>query len=41
MLKALMPVFVYVVGIGMKLETYTTETMMNMGVISIGTAIAS
>lgn len=41
MLKALMPVAVYTIGICFKKETYKGETMANMISISIGVAIAA
>ncbi|KAM7459481.1 hypothetical protein LguiA_036475 [Lonicera macranthoides] len=41
MLKALMPVAVYTIGICFKKETYKNETMANMISISLGVAIAA
>ena len=41
MLKALMPVAVYSIGVSLKKETYKGETMGNMWAISFGVAIAA
>mmetsp|Transcript_19680 Transcript_19680/g.63969 ORF Transcript_19680/g.63969 Transcript_19680/m.63969 type:complete len:344 (+) Transcript_19680:168-1199(+) len=41
MLKALMPVIVYGVGILLKLEVFSGSTLMNMMVITVGVMIAS
>ncbi|KAK3032408.1 hypothetical protein RJ639_036425 [Escallonia herrerae] len=41
MLKALMPVAVYSIGISLKKETYKSQTMLNMISISVGVAIAA
>jgi drug/metabolite transporter (DMT)-like permease len=41
MLKALMPVAVYSIGVSFKKETFKTNTMMNMLSISVGVAIAA
>ncbi|XP_050364805.1 probable sugar phosphate/phosphate translocator At5g25400 [Argentina anserina] len=41
MLKALMPVAVYSIGVSLKKETFKTDTMVNMLSISIGVAIAA
>ena len=41
MLKALMPVAVFAVGCGMGTETYSTDTLFNMVVVTAGVAIAS
>lgn len=41
MLKALMPVAVYSIGVSLKKETYKGETMGNMLAISFGVAIAA
>ncbi|XP_008394064.2 probable sugar phosphate/phosphate translocator At4g32390 [Malus domestica] len=41
MLKALMPVAVYSIGVSFKKESFKTDTMVNMISISIGVAIAA
>ncbi|XP_062023289.1 probable sugar phosphate/phosphate translocator At5g25400 [Rosa rugosa] len=41
MLKALMPVAVYSLGVSFKKETFKTDTMVNMLSISVGVAIAA
>eukprot|EP00894_Picocystis_sp_ML_P001228 jgi/Pico_ML_1/51745/g309.t1 len=41
MLKALMPVIVYSIGVAAKLEGFDSTKMANMAVISIGVAVAS
>ncbi|PQM36056.1 putative sugar phosphate/phosphate translocator [Prunus yedoensis var. nudiflora] len=41
MLKALMPVAVYSIGVSLKKESFKTDTMVNMVSISIGVAIAA
>ncbi|KAM5564512.1 putative sugar phosphate/phosphate translocator [Rosa sericea] len=41
MLKALMPVAVYSIGVSFKKETFKTDTMVNMLSISVGVAIAA
>ena len=41
MLKALMPVAVFTVGCGMGTESYSSNTLLNMIVVTIGVAIAS
>ncbi|KAK2979235.1 hypothetical protein RJ640_021141 [Escallonia rubra] len=41
MLKALMPVAVYSIGISLKKETYKSQTMLNMISISVGVGIAA
>lgn len=41
MLKALMPVAVYSIGVSMKREGFKSETMVNMVGISVGVAIAA
>lgn len=41
MLKALMPVAVYSIGVSLKKEAYKGETMANMLAISVGVAIAA
>ncbi|KAL6212083.1 hypothetical protein ACLB2K_017304 [Fragaria x ananassa] len=41
MLKALMPVAVYSIGVSFKKETFKTDTMVNMLSISLGVAIAA
>ncbi|KAK9834440.1 hypothetical protein WJX74_001775 [Apatococcus lobatus] len=41
MLKALMPVAVFIVGCGFKTETYSSETFGNMVIVTLGVAIAS
>lgn len=41
MLKALMPVAVYSIGVSMKKETFKSDTMINMVGISFGVAIAA
>ncbi|KAL6216979.1 PREDICTED: probable sugar phosphate/phosphate translocator At5g25400 [Fragaria vesca subsp. vesca] len=41
MLKALMPVAVYSIGVSFKKETFKTDTMVNMLSISFGVAIAA
>eukprot|EP00850_Spirogloea_muscicola_P013963 SM000097S24816 [mRNA] locus=s97:391426:394408:+ [translate_table: standard] len=41
MLKALMPVTVYIIGVGFQKEFYSNETMLNMIGISVGVGIAA
>ncbi|XP_050218236.1 probable sugar phosphate/phosphate translocator At4g32390 [Mercurialis annua] len=41
MLKALMPVAVYSIGVSLKRETFKTDTMVNMLSISLGVAVAA
>ena len=41
MLKALMPVAVYSIGVVFKKDTFKSNTMMNMILISVGVAIAA
>ncbi|KAL6215117.1 hypothetical protein ACLB2K_014548 [Fragaria x ananassa] len=41
MLKALMPVAVYSIGVSFKKETFKTDTMVNMLSISLGVAVAA
>ncbi|XP_068648201.1 probable sugar phosphate/phosphate translocator At5g25400 [Aristolochia californica] len=41
MLKALMPVAVYSIGVGLKKENFKSDTMINMVSISVGVAIAA
>eukprot|EP00239_Pterosperma_sp_CCMP1384_P005882 CAMPEP_0197853150 /NCGR_PEP_ID=MMETSP1438-20131217/22186_1 /TAXON_ID=1461541 /ORGANISM="Pterosperma sp., Strain CCMP1384" /LENGTH=348 /DNA_ID=CAMNT_0043467455 /DNA_START=374 /DNA_END=1420 /DNA_ORIENTATION=- len=41
MLKALMPVAVFMVGVNFKTETYSHKTLMNMLVVTVGVMIAS
>ena len=41
MLKALMPVVVYSIGVSLKKETVQSNTMANMIGVSIGVAIAA
>ena len=41
MLKALMPVVVYSIGVSLKKETIQSNTMSNMIGISVGVAIAA
>ncbi|KAH9330167.1 hypothetical protein KI387_002275, partial [Taxus chinensis] len=41
MLKALMPVAVYSIGVGLKKENFKSNTMANMIGISVGVAIAA
>lgn len=41
MLKALMPVAVFIVGCVFRTETFSTQALLNMVVVTAGVAIAS
>ncbi|XP_019055082.1 PREDICTED: probable sugar phosphate/phosphate translocator At4g32390 [Nelumbo nucifera] len=41
MLKALIPVAVYAIGVGLKKEVFKSDVMANMITISVGVAIAA